>query len=377
MTSLEQPPAAPPTFESARNARQKARAAGMDPNYWYAVAHESEVRAGQVTEVTFWRRSIAVFRGQDGQVRAIENRCAHRQLKLSGGHVEGCRLVCAYHGWAYDGDGQVAEIPHDLFGRKMPKLGVRSFPVRLRYGLIWIFPGDPARADERHIPEIPELEGPDRWACVPLSFVWRAHHSMIIDNVSDFSHAHLHRRYRPFVGAKLTQLQTRGDAVHLSYDTQVGRGRISGLFVDRRRVDTNHMDLCYEYPYQWSNTDGQIKHWLFVLPIDERTTRTFFLFYFKALKVPLVPLTIPRVAMTPLLQAANQLLIGPLLAQDGVAVEAEQEGWERHWDAPLAELNPAVKAFQDLTVRKWEEHLGEGGRAGSRSRSRRKAEVAQ
>ena len=33
-------------------------------------------------------------------------------------------------------------------------------------------------------------------ACVPLSFTWSAHHSMVIDNVSDFSHAHLHRRYR-------------------------------------------------------------------------------------------------------------------------------------------------------------------------------------
>ena len=40
------------------------------------------------------------------------------------------------------------------------------------------------------------------------------------------------------------------------------------------------MELCYEYPYQWSNTDGKIKHWCFVLPIDGTTTRAFFLFYF-------------------------------------------------------------------------------------------------
>jgi hypothetical protein len=61
--------------------------------------------------------------------------------------------------------------------------------------------------------------------------------------------------------------------------------------------------------------------------------------------------------MKAFLPAAKQLTVKPLLAEDGVAVEAEQEGWERHWDAPLAELNPVVKAFQDLTIRKWEAYL--------------------
>ena len=48
------------------------------------------------------------------------------------------------------------------------------------------------------MPEIPELEGPAPWASVAVDFVWAAHHSLIIENVSDFSHAHLHRKYRPF-----------------------------------------------------------------------------------------------------------------------------------------------------------------------------------
>ena len=188
-----------------------------------------------------------------------------------------------------------------------------------------------------------------------------AHHSMVIDNVSDFTHAHLHRRYRPFEeGAVLTRCETVGDNVHLTYDTQVGRGRISGMFVDHNRLNTNHMDLCYQYPYQWSNTGDAIKHWLFVLPIDERTTRAFFLFYFKSLKVPLLPVRIPRFAMTAVLKISNRVLIGPLLTQDGVAVEAEQQGYEKHWDAPPIEYNPAVGAFQNVTVRKWREHMARG-----------------
>ncbi len=353
----------PPTFEEAKNKRQKVRAAGLDPNHWYAVEHDKALAKGQVIEAKFWGASVAVYRDDQGVVHAIENRCAHRQLKLSAGMVVGDKLVCGYHGWEYDGTGKLAKIPHDLFGHKMPACKLRSYAVRVRYGLIWVFFGAAERAFSTKMPEIPELEGPDAWACVPVDFTWRAHHSMIIDNVSDFTHAFLHRKYQPFSNdSKLTRLESEDDRVSLSYDTKVGYGKISGLFVDRKRVDTNSMDLCYDYPYQWSNTDDQIKHWLFVLPIDERTTRTFFLFYFKEFKVPGLPLHIPQRIMTPVLKVSNKLLIRPLLRQDLFAVEAEQEGWEKHYDEPIAELSPAVHAFQALTIKKWEEYLAREGK---------------
>lgn len=354
---IEPSPGPPPAFGEAHNRRQKARAAGLHPDNWYAVEYDRALKRGQTLEVQFWNRSIALFRDENGAIHAIENRCAHRQVKLSLGEVHGCNLVCPYHGWTYDGEGRVTEIPHELFGRPMPRFRVPSYPVQVRYGLIWIFPGNPVLAEGKSIPEIPELQGENRWACVPVDFTWDAHHSMIIDNVSDFTHAHLHRRYRPFADAKLTRYEAVGDKVFLSYDTQVGRGRFSGLFVDRRRVKTDQMDLCFDYPYQRSNTDNRIKHWCFVLPRSERSTRVFFLFYFDALKIPFLPIRIPQRFMSLVLKIANRLLIRPLLSQDGFAVEAEQAAYEKHWNAPLAELNPAVGLFQQLIIRRWEEYL--------------------
>jgi len=349
----------PPSFAQATNRRQKARAAGLSPDYWYPVEWDKKVKRGAAIETTFWNESIAVFRGRDGVLRAIENRCAHRQLKLSLGQVGDCTLTCAYHGWAYDGSGRCVEMPHDLFGHKFPNIRVRSYPLKVRYGLIWIFPGDPALADVRTIPDIPELEGPRPWGSISVDFVWRAHHSMIIDNVSDFTHAYLHRSSRPFTDAKLSLLDPTGDRVMVAYDVKVGQGRISGLFVDRKRANTNSMVLAYDYPYQWSNTDDKIKHWCFVLPIGERTTRAFFIFYFsdRMLKVPLLPLPIPRPLIRSIMAASKRLLVKPLLEEDGFAVEAEQEGYAAHFDQPIAELNPAVHQFQQLTIRKWEEHL--------------------
>ncbi len=348
---------APPQFEDARNLRQKVRAAGLDPDYWYAVEQADQIKPGTVTEVVFWKRSIALYRGTDGSFHALDNVCAHRQVKLSLGEVQGCRLVCAYHGWQYDENGRRADIPQERSGGALPKPVLKSYPVKVRYGLVWLFPGDAERAQHIQIPEIPEIEGADRWARVPLDFTWSAHHSMVIDNVSDLTHAWLHRRYRPFGNATLTHCETVGDNVYMGYDTRVGRGPVSGWFVDHKQFNTNHMKLGYQYPYQWSNVGDAIKHWLFVLPIDERTTRVFFLFYFKSFKIPLLPVRIPRFAMTTFLKLSSPFLIAPLVNQDRFAVEAEQQGYERHWDARPVEFNPVVKATQEVTVRKWSEYL--------------------
>jgi hypothetical protein len=61
--------------------------------------------------------------------------------------------------------------------------------------------------------------------------------------------------------------------------------------------------------------------------------------------------------MTPFLKAANRFLIKPLLSQDGVAVEAEQEAYEMSGGVSAIEFNPAVTLFQKLIARRWEEHL--------------------
>lgn len=347
----------PPSFGEAKNVRQRARAAGLDPDRWYAVEYDGRVKKGQVQEVVFWNTPIALYRGEDGVLAAVQNRCPHRHLKLSRGVVDQCNLRCMYHGWTFNRDGKLIDYSHDSFGKPLIKSQLRTYPVQVRYGLIWVFPGDPALASERTIPEIPELGGDNVWANFIADFTWRTHHSMVIDNICDFAHAFLHRKYRPFIDARLTHHEVDEDRVYLTYDAYMAGGRISGIFVDRNRVNTRSIELCYEYPYQWTNTGDSIKNWSFLLPIDERTTRVFFLFYFDALKIPLISLKTPKWLTQTVLNIAKPLVFKPILEEDGIALEAEQIGYETHWDAPPIELNPVVPMFQKLTARKWEESI--------------------
>lgn len=357
----------PPSFADAKTRRTKARAAGMNPNYWYACEQVANLRRGSAKEIIFWKRSIALFRDEKGGFHAIENRCAHRQLKLSTGTVKGCHLVCPYHGWEHDGQGRVVNIPHETFGRKtLPQFKVQHVPVKIRYGLVFIFPGDPELAEKVPLPEIPQLSGPEPWVAAPvLDYTWKAHHSMIFDNVSDFQHAYLHRDLEPFKNPRLRFHEAKGDRVHLAYETGVGGGKLLTLFVPREELSNQDIELCYEYPYHWSNSGDLIRHFMMPLPIDERTTRFFFLFYYRTLKLPVLNRAVPRFLMQPLLAMGNKTVVKHIFAQDQRALEAEQHAYDTQWDGPNAELNPVIGAFQDLTVRKWEEYLTSHAGTGS------------
>jgi hypothetical protein len=100
-----------------------------------------------------------------------------------------------------------------------------------------------------------------------------------------------------------------------------------------------------------------IRHFMLTLPIDERNTRFFFLLYYKKLRIPGTRRDAPRKLMEQFLRIGNLTIVRHIFAQDQFALEAEQHAYDTQWDGPNAELNPVIGAFQDLTVRKWEEYL--------------------
>jgi hypothetical protein len=78
-----------------------------------------------------------------------------------------------------------------------------------------------------------------------------------------------------------------------------------------------------------------------------------------------------------MMKAARVMTLQPLLGQDVWVIEHEQDGWERHWDKPTPELSPVVKAFQDLTIRKWQEFLDQNSDAGRHGKSLMRSAVAE
>lgn len=57
---------------------------------------------------------ICVATLADKTLTAFENRCPHQNAPLSAGELDGCHVVCPYHGWRFDtrtGDGESIADP--------------------------------------------------------------------------------------------------------------------------------------------------------------------------------------------------------------------------------------------------------------------------
>ncbi len=339
--------------------RERTRTVGQSGNYWYAVELSKNVKKGETQEVIFWKSPIAIFRGEDGKIRAVENRCAHRQLRLTTGVVDGNDLICQYHGWTYDGCGKCVQISHEIGKRKdgkLPDIRIRSYPAKEEYGLIWIFPGDPELAEKTEIPVIPQLKQKKPWKFIPIDVTINSHFSMILENVCDFNHAFLHRDLRPFTDPHLKEHYRKEDKITMEYETDLSQSKVVKIAGTNQGKDFEGMTLWYNYPFQASNIEDKYLHWLFMVPIDEKTTRCFFIFLF-SLEIPVVRWQIPDFMRKPLIRMINKFYVIPLLGQDLWALEEEQLGHDRFGEETHYEFNPIVSDFQKMSLEKWDQYV--------------------
>lgn len=82
------------------------------PNTWLMACAEIEVAApGAFYELAIGDQSILIVRGTDARLRAFHNVCRHRGNQLRGGCGVAEKLRCRYHGWTWDLNGALVEIP--------------------------------------------------------------------------------------------------------------------------------------------------------------------------------------------------------------------------------------------------------------------------
>jgi len=152
---------------------------------WYMAAWDHELIDGKLVARTILEEPVLLYKGDSGRVVALDNRCCHRGAKLSNGRLEGDDVRCMYHGLKFDPSGTCIQIPGQ---DNIPKgLGVRSYPVVEKQRIVWIWMGEPAKADPALIIDIPYLDDPG-WRGVPGYMHYKANYLLIVDNLSDFSH---------------------------------------------------------------------------------------------------------------------------------------------------------------------------------------------
>ncbi len=331
------------------------RRVGIHRDHWYPVAWSRALKPGRTLAVRFAGEPVVVVRPKDAPVFALEDRCAHRQVPLSDGVVEGSAIRCGYHGWSYDQSGRCTDVPY--LGRgKLPN-GVRRYPCQESSGLIFIFPGDPALAGVTPLPPLGSAEDP-AYKTRRFGRVIDCHYSFMHENLMDMNHQFLHRKQMGSIRPRYLGGDAGEDWVEARYTFARTGGKQpigeAAIFGQRRGANdaSAHQDVMTirtEYPYQTLRIRGKdgtkvMDLWIIYVPLDadQRTCRTFGLLSVKRPKVPFV------------LEAAWPLLVAfseRIFKEDRDVVEAEQAAHDAQGSDWNQEVFPVIRTLRALLRR--------------------------
>lgn len=297
-------------------------------NYWYVLALSTEV-GSKPASFKIFNKSIVLVRLQN-QLCAYEDRCPHKGVSLSLGHVdENKNLRCKYHGWSFDNQGNLAQIPCDTPEVRLPKCKLKSYPVSEQDGLIWIYP-DTESTPILPAPRYEKLKKTSWWDYVNT---YNSTTSLILENAFDCSHT-------GFVHPGLFRSEPSHYVDVFVEETSTGMKATTsnekkGNKWDPRRLlvsdnDISHSDefvLPHTVVVDYTYGPTKFYTYLFCSPVDENHSRTFIRI---GMKVPFISF---------LLKPIFYLWIKTVIAQDKIILENQ-----------LQNLNQDPKPFQNVTA---------------------------
>eukprot|EP00327_Prymnesium_parvum_P045268 CAMPEP_0205861790 /NCGR_PEP_ID=MMETSP1083-20121108/5960_1 /ASSEMBLY_ACC=CAM_ASM_000430 /TAXON_ID=97485 /ORGANISM="Prymnesium parvum, Strain Texoma1" /LENGTH=321 /DNA_ID=CAMNT_0053223523 /DNA_START=83 /DNA_END=1048 /DNA_ORIENTATION=- len=116
--------------------------------HWYPVMWSRDAPLDKPTRLTLFDTDYAVVLRSDGSPPlALLDVCPHRLAALSEGRLtEQGFLQCAYHGWAFDGEGSCKAIPQRPTGGARPSSAcAQAVNAVESQGIVWLNPARVAR----------------------------------------------------------------------------------------------------------------------------------------------------------------------------------------------------------------------------------------
>ena len=160
------------------------------PFGWFGVALSSELEIGAIRTLDYFAQQFVMWRGADGQVRALDPYCPHLGAHLGvNSTIQGNDLQCAFHHCSFNGAGQVTDIP---YSKVIPPVLKRScqpnWPVREADGVIyvWYHPNKAEpKCDIARLPDCPDGE----WVLAEShEWIVNTHVQEITENGQNYAH---------------------------------------------------------------------------------------------------------------------------------------------------------------------------------------------
>ena len=247
-------------------------------DHWQPAVPSKKVRKRPVA-FRLCGRDLVLFRDGSGAVGALADQCVHRRMKLSQGRVMDGRLMCKYHAWTFDAQGN-GESPGT------PKLHAcaEAFDAREYQGFVWI-------KSRNSDPVFPLMETDGWYQMAMMEHVAPAPLEVALDNFTEIEHtptAHNTFGYR-LDAMKDVRCRTEANDTTvrvLNSGPAKSMGRINDWAIGVKNgfefVDdwTTHFSPIYSvYEHYWahpvSGEESKVRWrlYMFVTPIDDASTR--------------------------------------------------------------------------------------------------------
>jgi vanillate O-demethylase monooxygenase subunit len=157
----------------------------MIRNAWYVAAWADEIGHTPLAR-RICNQPVVLFRDSEGRAAALQDMCCHRGAPLHMGKVVAQGIECGYHGLTFDRSGRCVRIPGQ--DRIPERARVPSYPLVERDAFLWIWMGDPAKADETEIVPYPWHNDVQNWPHKHTMYHIKASATLMVDNLMDLTH---------------------------------------------------------------------------------------------------------------------------------------------------------------------------------------------
>ena len=157
------------------------------PRGWFVIQFSDELRPGDVKPLRYFGRDLVLFRTDTGAPRILDAFCPHMGAHLGyGGKVAGESIVCPFHAWAFDSEGQCTSVPYA--SRIPPRARLSQWPVVEKNGMIYVWHDDDGKGAEWEVPDVPGY-GDGAYAPWNHSILEiKTHPREIVENLVDTAH---------------------------------------------------------------------------------------------------------------------------------------------------------------------------------------------
>ncbi len=155
-------------------------------NCWYVLDWSKDVKTHLKNRMVI-NQDLVYFRTQKGEVCVLQNRCAHRCFPLHRSKLkENDTIECGYHGLTYNTEGKCVIIPSAL-NLNPSFISIDKYPAVERPPMVWVWPGDPEKADPSLIPSY-DWVNQDNWGYGTGFYNVKGNYLAIHENLLDLTH---------------------------------------------------------------------------------------------------------------------------------------------------------------------------------------------